>query len=342
MTSIDSTRAIAELRSWPEHRETPLRTLPVAATLTGVARVWYKDESTRFGVGSFKAAGAAYAARLAVAEARAAGRRTPVLCCASDGNHGRAVAWAARREGCDAIVYLPDHAHEERVRRIAALGAKTVRVDGDYDEAVERVRDDALRAGWLLVADTSDDAADVGVLRVMAGYGLIVDEILTRLAALTEPPPTHVFLQAGVGTMVAAFAAELARQLRDRTPRIVVVEPASAPCVLLSLRAGAPTPVDGPLDTLMDCLAAGRVCAAAWPILAERVSDAIAIDDDACARVLDHARAGRFGERLDVGPSGIAGLAGLLTLSDDTRAAIGLDERSRVLVVGTEEAMPAS
>ncbi|HEX6589772.1 MAG TPA: diaminopropionate ammonia-lyase [Longimicrobiales bacterium] len=337
MTTIDSARAIDELRSWPEHRETPLRELPLAAARAGVSGVWYKDESTRFGVGSFKAAGAAYAAHHAVAEARVAGRSAPVLCCASDGNHGRAVAWAARREGCDAVVYLPDHAREERARRIAALGATIVRIDGDYDEAVEQVRVDAQREGWLLVADTSADPDDVGVLRVMAGYGLIVDELVSQLEAMGKAPPTHAFLQAGVGTMAAAVAAELRRRLRDRTPRVVVVEPTSAPCVLRSLHAGTPTAVDGPLDTLMDCLAAGQVCAAAWPILAETVTHAIAIDDDECARVLDDARAGRFGPPLDAGPSGIAGLAGLLTMSVDARAAIGLDERSRVLVIGTEE-----
>ena len=337
MTHFDSARAVAELRAWPEYRETPLRPLAGAATRAGVARVWYKDESTRFGVGSFKAAGAAYAAHLAVADARAAGQAAPVLCCASDGNHGRAVAWAARREACEAVVYLPDHALNERVRRIEALGARTVRVDGDYDDAVERIRDDARRNGWLLVADTSADPEDVGVLRVMAGYGLIVDEIVAQLEALGAAPPTHAFLQAGVGTMAAAVAAELARRFPGRAPRIVVVEPESAPCVLRSLAADAPTAIDGPLDTLMDCLAAGVVCAAAWPILRERATHALAIADDACARVLDDARNGRFGEPLDAGPSGIAGLAGLLTLPADVRAAVDLDERSRVLVIGTEE-----
>lgn len=338
----DVDRALETMRGWPEHRPTPLRRLTGAARRARVAHVIYKDESTRFGAGSFKAAGAAYAVQCALEEATSAGRPPPTLCCATDGNHGRAVAWAARRAGCGAVVYLPQHALSERERRIRELGARTVRIDGTYDVAVERVRADAARHGWVVVSDTSDRADDAGALRVMAGYALIVEEIMAALDG--EPPPTHAFLQAGVGTMAAAVAAQLARRLGDATPRIVVVEPATAACVLLSLETGRVTPAVGALDTRMDCLAAGRVSASAWPILREWTDAAIAIDDVASDRALGHATSGALGPLLDVGPSGIAGVAGLLALEEEdaVRAALSLDATSRVLVIGTEESMPTA
>lgn len=336
----DVQRALVALRAWPEHRPTALRRLTAAARRARVDEVLYKDESKRFGAGSFKAAGAAYAVQCAVAEARAAGIPRLTLCCATDGNHGRAVAWAARRCGCDAVVYLPAHARPERERRIRALGASTVSVEGNYDTAVERVRRDAERNGWILISDTSEDAADPGTLRVMCGYALIVDEIVDQLGESSAP--THVFLQAGVGTMAAAVSAELARRLGPDTPRVVVVEPERAACVLPSLEAGRPVAAAGALDTLMDCLAAGRVSATAWPILREWVDGALAISDSVCAAALREARAGGFGEPLDAGPSGIAGLAGLLAAAenDDARASFALNEASRVLLIGTEESLP--
>jgi diaminopropionate ammonia-lyase len=143
--------------------------------------------------------------------------------------------------------------------------------------------------------------------------------------------------------MAAAVIAQLARRLGAAAPRVVIVEPASAACVLSALEADAPRLTEGSLETLMDCLAAGRVSLAAWPILRAWADAAIALDDATCAHALDAARAGALGLTLDVGPSGIAGLAGLLALADapDLRASLGLDARARVLVIGTEESLPA-
>ena len=338
----DAARAVGALRSWPEHRATSLVRLPGAALRADVAEVLYKDESERFGVGTFKAAGAAWAVLSALEQSRRMGDPGVVVACATDGNHGRAVAWAARRFGCQAVVYLPRHALPERERRIGALGARVVHVDGDYDEAVTRVAADAARNGWLLVSDTSDSIADEGNLRVIAGYALIVEELLDALA--NEEPPTHVLLQAGVGTFAAGIIAQLARRLGVGAPRFVIVEPASAPCVLRSLVAGERTELAGPLDSAMDCLAAGRVSATAWPILRAWVDAAIAIDDGASLQVVTELRRGDYGPAVDTAPSGAAGLAGLFDLrtNENARASLELSDRARVLVIGTEEALPAA
>jgi diaminopropionate ammonia-lyase len=338
----DVARAVGTLRTWPEHRATPLHRLDGAAQQAGVAEVLYKDESLRFGVGSFKAAGAAWAVSQAVEDAGAAGVARPTLACATDGNHGRAVAWAARRFGCEAVVYLPHHALPERERRIRALGARTVHIDGDYDVAVARVQEDAAREGWCLISDTSARPRDEGNLRVLAGYALMVEEVLAVLRG--AEPPTHVFLQAGVGTLAAGVIAQLARRLGDAAPRCVLVEPATAACVLRSLAADAPADVDGPLDTAMDCLAAGRVSATAWPILRSWADGAIAIDDAAATNAVHALGEGRHGSIVATAPSGAAGLAGLLEAAANENARGGLDlgPRSRILVIGTEEALPRS
>ena len=334
-------RALATLRTWPEYRPTPLVSLPGAARRARVEHVVYKDEASRFGAGSFKAAGAAWALTAALEDARAAGIERPTFACATDGNHGRAVAWAAQRAGVDAVVYLPHHALPERARRIEALGARIVRIEGDYDEAVERVQADARARGWIVVSDTSDASADVGNLRVITGYALIVEEVLDQLPA--EAVPTHVFLQAGVGTLAAGIIAQLARRLGAAAPRVVVVEPERAPCVLRSLERVAPTPVQGPLDTAMDCLAAGRVASTAWPLLDAWVDGAIAVSDEAARAAVAALGSGELGAAVATAPSGAAGLTGLLELArnDDARGPLGLSDTARVLVIGTEEALPA-
>ena len=335
----DASRAVGTLRSWPEHRATQLLNMNGAARKARVAEVLYKDESERFGVGSFKAAGAAWATAAALAEGRRSSDLGVVVACATDGNHGRAVAWAARRFGCQAVVYLPSHALPERERRILALGARTVRVDGDYDEAVARVQEDAARLGWLLVSDTSDAPGDTGNLRVIAGYALIVEETLDVLAH--QPLPTHVFLQAGVGTLAAGIIAQMARRLEAAAPRFVVVEPEAAPCVVESLELGERVPVGGSLETAMDCLAAGRVSATAWPMLRAWVDGGVTIDDALATATVAALRSGAFGPAVATGPSGAAGLAGLLAVSEDAdaRDRLGLSETSRVLVIGTEDAL---
>jgi diaminopropionate ammonia-lyase len=327
LTTAAADRAIAALTGLPDYAPTPLRELRDVAYGTWLAQVWLKDEGSRFGAGSFKALGSAHA--MACALERGADPAATTVVCATDGNHGRAVAWAARRFGMSAVVFMPDHALDIRINRIRALGAEVRLVAGNYDEAVRTATRMAHECGWLLLSDTSDDPEDTGTLDVMSGYAVMVEEVLTQVGRL---PPTHVFLQAGVGTFAAAVIAQFVRRLGAAAPRFVIVEPAAAACVLLSLQADAASDVTGSYATIMDCLAAGRVSAPAWPILRAHSSAALALNDDWVGHVA--ATAG-----LGVRPSGLAGLAGLLAAAHDAalRRALLLDERSRVLVFGTEE-----
>lgn len=324
--------AMARLRALPDYAPTPLRALRTAAHAGGVAQVWLKDEATRFGAGSFKALGAVHA--LGRALERTADPGSVTVTCATDGNHGRAVAWAAKRFGARAVVFMPDHALDIRIERIRALDADVRLVAGNYDEAVAAAHAAARAHGWLLLSDTSDDPNDPCTLDVMSGYALMVDEALAQMGGVL---PTHVFLQAGVGTFAGAVIAELRRRPGAEAIHFIIVEPAAAPCVLRSLDAGAPTAVTGSYATVMDCLAAGRVSAPAWPILDAHVSAALALTDEFVAA---YAKDNDVG----LGPSGLSGLAGFsaASASPALRRALALDERSRVLLFGTEEPLGRS
>jgi diaminopropionate ammonia-lyase len=330
--------ASKEILSWDDYQVSPLLLLRGLASAACVAEIWLKDEGARFGLGSFKALGGAYAVT------RLAGSRPheQTFACATDGNHGRAVAWGARRLGARCIIYLHAGVSDGRESALRELGAGILRVAGSYDDSVREVALDAAANGWTLVGDTSDDERDPAPALVMAGYTVLIDEIaaqLTRHAA-----PTHLFVQAGVGGLAAAVIAGVCRHWAPSLPRIVVVEPDQASCVFRSLATGKRVTVPGALNTLMAGLACGQVSCLAWPLLETGVSDAIVIRDDEIAGGMQLMFAGHRGDpKVICGESGVAGVAALLAIAQDSRvrAALGLAHDSRVLLINTEGATDA-
>ena len=334
------------------YRPTPLHRLTGLAQALGVGELWLKDESGRFGLGSFKALGGAYAVvhllreRLGddvsiadVAAGRAASRVDDMtVCCATDGNHGLAVAWGARRAGARCTVFLPGPVSEGRERAIAAQGADIVRVDGSYDEAVRACAEEAHARAWLLVSDTSHAGGDEAPSRVMHGYAMLVDEIR---AALAGAAPTHLFVQAGVGGLAAAAIGAFRQDLGSDSPKGVVVEPTNADCLYRSAVAGRPSPASGDLDTVMACLAAAEVSPLAWQVLERGAFAFMALDDSGAVDAMRRAATPADGDPpLVLGESGAASLAGLIAVAGDTdaRDALALSESARVLVIGSEGA----
>ncbi|WP_309092692.1 pyridoxal-phosphate dependent enzyme, partial [Phenylobacterium sp.] len=257
-------------------------------------------------------------------------RRAPTLICASDGNHGLAVAEGARLAGAAARIFLPADLPPVRSERIRACGAEVALVQGDYDDAVEAALQAAAGGAGLLIPDTSGDPDDPVVADVMSGYDLMAEEIAGQL----EAPPTHVFLQAGVGGLAAALAEGLARRLPDG-PRVVVVEPDRAACVGSALQAGRLVQLEGDLHTSAEMLSCGRASAPALRILLRHGAQAVAVEEDVLEAAPD-ALTAHGGPRST--PSGAAGLAGLLRAADDQplRQALGLTAASRVLLVASE------
>jgi diaminopropionate ammonia-lyase len=329
--------ARAAIRSWPGYAPTPLRSLDGLARAAGLGAVLFKDESDRLGLGSFKALGGGYAVARAVAS-----RGTAItVTCATDGNHGRAVAWGAARFGCRCVIFVHAGVSVGRRRAIEAFGAEVRVVPGTYDDAVRRSAEVAAAEGWVLVSDTSWEGYEAIPRDVMQGYAVMAEEALHQLPGT---PPTHLFVQGGVGGLAAAVAARLDRRFGPERPRIVVVEPERAACLLASCRAGRPIAVEGELDTVMAGLACGEPSLLAWRVLDELAHAFLATPDHAAVQVMRLLAEGVGGDPpLVVGESGVAGLAGALAAAGCPALAepLGLGPESRVLVIGTEGATDA-
>jgi diaminopropionate ammonia-lyase len=346
--------AWAEITAWPDYAATPLRALDDLAGALGLAAVRYKDEAGRFGLGSFKALGGPYAVRrhlgavLAAALGRAVttaelldGRHRRLTAAltvttATDGNHGRAVAWAAQRFGCRAVIYLHRGVSPGRQAAIERYGATVVRTPGHYDDSVRQAAADAAANGWTVVSDTSYEGYREIPRDVMHGYTVMVAEALQQWP--DGAPPSHVFVQGGVGALAAAVAAALGQRLATRRPRIVVVEPERAACLYASARAGAPTAAAGDLDTIMAGLACAEVSRLAWDVLAHAADAFMTVPDQAAIDAMRWLAARR--PPVVAGESAVAGLAGLRAAAADAaaRAALGLGPDSRVLLFGSEGA----
>ncbi len=344
--------ARAAISAWPGYAPTPQVALPGLAAALGVAEIHYKDESHRFGLGSFKALGGAYAvARVILRRAAEAGRPAGMddllagrladiagaltVCCATDGNHGRSVAWGAQRFGAACVIFIHATVSEGRKTAIEAFGAEVRRTAGNYDDSVREADATAARNGWVVVSDTSWPGYTEIPRDVMQGYELMAAEAFDALPT----PPTHVFLQTGVGGMAAAVAAQAVRRWGAARPRIVLADPDRSACWLDSLRAGRPVAVEGDLDTLMAGLACGEVSLLAWEVLKDHADAVMAIPDaSAVAMMRRLARPAAGDPPLVAGESAVAGLAALALAMPDAaaRATLGLDAWSRVLVFGTE------
>lgn len=348
--------ALNEISSWPGYAPTPLLELDHLAKEMGVAKIYYKDERGRFGLGSFKALGGAYAVANVLREniAKATGLNTissaqllsgefkdiiqaSTVTCATDGNHGRSVAWGARLFGCHCVIYVHEFVSQGRRDAIAHYGAEVREVKGNYDDAVRHAAATAAAEDWTVVSDTSYPGYRDIPLDVMHGYGVMAAEIVEQMK--DNAPPTHVFAQAGVGAMAAAVCADFWLQWSDKRPRFIVVEPTEADCVFRSLEAGKQVVVDGSLDTVMAGLACGEVSDLGWAILQGGVNACAAIDDayalDAM-RLLANPQAGD--QAIVAGETGGVGLGALLAARDhaDIRQTLGLDANSRVLLLGSE------
>ena len=295
--------ALAFHRSLPDYVPTPLVDARSAAEALGVARVWVKDESSRLGLPAFKVLGASWAVHRALQERD----DRPRLACATDGNHGRAVARVARQHGLEATVFVPAGMIAARREAIAAEGAQVEIVEGSYDEAVER----AAEAGALVIQDTGDDAVPAWIVE---GYATIGAEIGVE--------PDVVAVQIGVGS----FAAAMVRRFAGA--RIIGFEPVTAACALASIEAGEPVEVPGPHDSLMAGLNCGRVSPGAWPVVSRGIEAFGAVSDERAREAV--ALLARDG--VTAGESGAAGLAGLLAF----REQLGLGREDAVLVVNTE------
>ena len=357
ITSLEKSHAAIDvITHWPGYAITPLYSLENLARDIGVGKIWYKDESQRFHLKSFKALGGAYAVarqlQMAIAEATGSIPSVQdlldkkynditsqmVISCATDGNHGRSVAWGCQMFGCQSVIYIHRHVSDGRKQAIEAFGATVNRVSGNYDESVKQADSDANRYGRIIVSDTSYDGYMEIPKDVTLGYTVLLSESVEQMHGEI---PTHVFIQGGVGGLPSAVCAYFWELWGEQRPRFIVVEPENANCLQESSRAGHPVIVEGELDTLMAGLACGKVSALAWEILTIGANDFMTINEASVPLTMKMLARGFNGDpTIEAGESAVAGLAALITArhSEEYSHRLGLDESSRIYIIGSEGA----
>ncbi len=350
--------AAAEITQWEGYQPTPLHSLSQLSARLQVKGLLYKDEGPRFGLGSFKALGSSYAAQRVlqreIAKMRASAGHSDVvrlqdvrdgrfsaeaakiaLASATDGNHGRSLAWGCRRFGAPCRIYIHAEVSAERAQTMRDLGAEVIRIEGDYDDSVRLAREESEANGWFVVSDTSWEGYSDPPRDVMAGYGVMTEEITAAL----EPPPSHVFLQGGVGGLAASVSAAFRQHWREAAPRVVIVEPELAACLFASAKADSMTAVRIEAETVMAGLSCGEPSEMAWEILREEAGDFLTIPDSLVAptmRLLAEPIAGD--PVIEAGESAVAGLAAAIAAAGRPalREALGIEADSVLLLLGSE------
>jgi len=347
-------------RSIEEYRSTPLVELPALAACLGIGRLLVKDEAHRFGLKAFKALGATYATYRYL-QSYLAEREQPcpaasefyrtgnvlnddelTFCTASDGNHGRGVAWTARKLGQKAVIYMPTGTVPTRIENIRGEGAEVIVVDGTYDDAVRRCTEIAAANDWQVISDTSWPGYEEIPRRIMAGYLTLFHEIEADIDRTVRFDV--IFLQGGVGALAGAAAWYFRKVGPEPGPKLVMVEPMEAACLLESIDSakGEPVMSHGKQDSIMAGLNCGFPSAVSWPLVKMGYDAFLTVSDDYCVRAMRsyYYPKGRDPEIVS-GESGAAGLAALLTLMSsnslaEARSSLGLDGNATVLLLNTE------
>jgi len=353
LRKADIDHAEAEIKSWAGYKSTPLLGLSNFAKKLGVREIHYKDESCRFGLGSFKALGGAYAVLCSIRRSlvESEGHEISVediyngvyakqisdltVISATDGNHGRSVAWGAQRIGAKCKIYIHAEVSEYRANAMHALGAEVIRIDGDYDATVALTRVRAKENGWKIVSDTSWSGYTRAPRDVMAGYGVMAREITKQL----KKPPTHAFFQGGVGGLAASVIAVFHQVWGADAPLNVIVEPELAPCLFASAKANKLTSVEVEEETLMAGLSCGEPSLLAWEILEQTAHGFMIIPENLVAPAVRALANGIAGDpSIEAGESAVAGLIGLACAASnsDIRQRLSLTSNSRALVIGSE------
>lgn len=342
-------------KGFSEYSTAPLHSLESLSEYLGVESIHVKDESKRFGLNAFKVLGGSYAIGKYLAQKlqmdirdldfdylkssevrEKIGELTFVT--ATDGNHGRGVAWAARELGQKCVVYMPKGSSETRLQNIRNEGAEASIIQGNYNEAVKLSDKMAKEHGWIVVQDTAWKGYEEIPTWIMQGYGTIMDEVVDQL----DSTPTHVFLQAGVGSFAGAMLGYILSHYGKDGPRIYIVEPDEANCLYLSSLAGDIRIVDGDMATIMAGLACGEPNTVSWPMIRDYSDGFISCPDHVAARGMRIMAAPLPGDpQIVSGESGAVGMGLLSHLMEKdeykgVRESMGLGKDSRILLISTE------
>ena len=321
--------AYKKISGWKDYNATPLIELKKLSYNLKLKNIFYKDESKRFHLKSFKALGGAYAV-----ERVKEGKKNITISTATAGNHGRSVAWGAQRLGLKCKIFISEYVSDARAEEMNKLGAEIIRVKGNYEKSLEECINQSNKNGWDIVQDVAWENYENVPKLTMAGYSVMIKEISNQ----TDQYITHIFLQAGVGGMASGAILGVAQYFK-RIPKIVIVEPENADCVLQSVDKGSLQKVNIKKESIMGGMSCGEVSLVPWKILKNSVNLCTSISDKNVAKTITMLKNNYFCEKNIIG--GECATPGIISLisvceNQDLKNNISLDENSNVLVIGCE------
>ena len=330
LSAEDIDIAYKTISSWDNYLSTPLISLNKLNEKLKLNRIFYKDESKRFHLKSFKALGGAYAVEKIIK-----GNDKNVISTATAGNHGRSVAWGAQKNGLECKIFISEFVSESRAKVMRNFGADVIRVKGNYEDSLNECIMQSNKNNWQIVQDVAWEDYKLVPKLTMAGYSVMMKETSEQIK---NEKISHVILQAGVGGMAAAMVAGIARYL-DYIPQIIVVEPDSAACVLESINKGKIEKISIEKESIMGGMSCGEVSLVPWKILKNSVHFCVTVSDDYISKTVKYLANKEFSNDKIIGGEcstpGIVSLAGLNN-DDETRKKINLNENSNVLIFGCE------
>ncbi|MBD1156840.1 diaminopropionate ammonia-lyase [Pelagibacterales bacterium SAG-MED20] len=330
LSKNDIDEAFLIISNWKGYLPTPLIELSKLSKELNLNKIFYKDESKRFNLKSFKALGGAYAV-----EKVTKGNKDIVVSTATAGNHGRSVAWGARRLGLKCKIFISEYVSDARGQAMSDLGADVIKVKGNYEKSLVKCIKQSKENNWQIVQDVAWNDYMVVPKYTMAGYTVMMKEIVNQLKS---DKITHIILQAGVGGMAGAMVAGIARYL-ENVPEIVVVEPDSAACVMESIKTGKIEKIDIKRESLMGGMSCGEVSLVPWAILKNSVKFCISLPDDNIAKTMKLLGNSSFSdEKIIAGENSAPGVISLITacLDDKIKETLKLNSKSNILVIGCE------
>ena len=322
--------AYSSISNWDGYSTTPLLELNKLSNELKLNKIFYKDESKRFDLKSFKALGGAYAV-----EKVSKGNKDIVVATATAGNHGRSVAWGAKRLGLKCKIFISEFVSDARGKAMADLGADVVKVKGNYEKSLIECIKQSTNNNWQIVQDVAWKDYMTIPKYTMAGYTVMMKEIVNQIKT---DQITHVILQAGVGGMAGAMVAGIARYL-DNVPEILVVEPDSAACAMESIKSGKIEKIDIKRESLMGGMSCGEVSLVPWEILKDSVKYCISLPDDDIAKTMKFLGNGNFSdEKIMAGENSAPGVISLITMCEDEKIKENLkfNKESNILIIGCE------
>ena len=330
LTEEDIDEAYKIISDWENYAPTPLLLLGKLATELKLKRIFYKDESKRFHLKSFKALGGSYAV-----EKITKGNKEIVISTATAGNHGRSVAWGSKKLGLKCKIFISEYVSETRAEAMRDFGADVIRVKGNYEDSLNECIKQSNQNNWQIVQDVAWKNYMLVPKLTMAGYSVMMKEISEQI---NNQKVSHIILQAGVGGMAAAMVAGLARYL-NHVPQIIIVEPDSAACVLASINTGKIEKISIEKESIMGGMSCGEVSLVPWQILKKSVNYCVTVSDDYISKTIKYlANCELSYEKIIGGECSTPGIISLIGLCNDAkiRKKINLNEDSNVLLFGCE------